>query len=335
MPAGHGLTLTAPRPSSDRRQRGPHVTQTVPDDNRKEDSVPTMKKRTRMHVLLALLIATAVSVTGCAQKEAPQASRVDAARETSTAASPAARDKQAPSQTPRPASPQRKIVVTHSLSVEVRDFGKSYDAVSRMAEQSGGYNTEAGRYRAEDGSHRGRVAMRVPPQRVGDLLDAIRGLGTVVSEETRGEDITEQYYDLETRLRNAKAAERRLLELLGKKTGKLADVLEVERELTRVRSEVESMEARKRNMELLTGMTTIVVELFEPHRAVPAARRVWEPVRTAFGDALAILALSLRYAILFVIGSGPWLGILAAAFFLRRHLKKRKAIVDEAKGGGE
>lgn len=281
--------------------------------------------------LFAVLIVSMFLFAGCARKEEPRSSRVDKALVKAGEAETAAAGRQATPQSPVPASPQRKIIVTHDISVEVRDFAKSYDAVSRMAEQSGGYNIEASRYRAEDGTQHGRVAMRVPPQRVGGLLDAVRRLGTVVSEETKGEDITEQFFDLEIRLRNAKAAEKRLVELLGKKTGKLGDVLEVERELTRVRGEVESMEARKRNMELLTGMTTIVVELSEPHRAVPAGRRVWEPVRTAFGDALAILALSLRYAILVIIGAIPWLAILAAVLFLRRRYRMRKTPVGEAK----
>ncbi len=273
----------------------------------------------------------ATVVVGCVKKEEPKRNHVVTAVDASKEVSPSAADKQAATESSVPTLPQRKIIVTHNISVEVQDFAKSYEAISRMAEQLGGYNTEAYRLRAEDGTHRGKVAMRVPPPRVGGLLDSVRKLGTVVSEGTKGEDITEQYYDLETRLRNSKAAEKRLVELLGKRTGKLADVLEVERELTRVRSEVESMEARKRNIELLSGMTTITVELSEPHRAVPAARRVWEPVRTAFGDALAILSLSLRYAILAIIGSVPWLGILAAAFYLRRYSMRKRSTADQEK----
>ncbi len=283
-----------------------------------------------MQWLAAILLAA--SVAGCAKKEeAPPGVGLRPAAKAVREAPPAAADKQAPSQPPAPVSPQRKIIVTHEISVEVQDFAKSYEAVSRMAEQAGGYNTEANQFREHDGARRGKVAMRVPPQRVGGLLDAVRRLGTVVSEGSKGEDVTEQYYDLETRLRNAKAAEKRLVELLGARTGKLADVLEVERELTRVRGDVESMEARKRNMELLTAMTTIVVELSEPHRAVPAARRIWEPVRTALGDGLAILALSLRYAILVVIGAIPWLAILAAIFYVRKRYKGRRTAGDEEK----
>ncbi len=307
--------------------------QATSDSERKKGVAVTTTYGRRIHFLLAVLVVTTV-VAGCAKKEEPPpGDGRRAAAAASREASPAAADKQAPSQSPAPVPAQRKIIVTHDISVEVRDFAKAYEAVSRMAEPLGGYNTEAHLDRAADGTHRGRVAMRVPPQRVGGLLDAVRSLGTVVSEGTKGEDVTEQYYDLETRLRNAKAAEKRLVELLGGRTGKLADVLAVERELTRVRGDVESMEARKRNMELLTSMTTIVVELSEPHRAVPAARRVWEPLRTAFGDGLAILAVSLRYAIIVVVGSIPWLGILAVGAYLRKRYKTGKSAggVEKAK----
>ena len=96
--------------------------------------------------------------------------------------------------------------------------------------------------------------MRVPPGKMAGLLEKLRVLGTVTSENSTGEDITDEYVDLEARLKTMKASEARLLELLQRQTRKLADVLAVEKELTRVRGDIEAYEARRRNWDILTTL---------------------------------------------------------------------------------
>jgi hypothetical protein len=253
---------------------------------------------------------------GCAKKEEAPA-RVGAAQREQSSSSDGKKE------VSKAATTARKIIVSHNIQVEVGDFIKSFNAVSRMAEQAGGYNTEASRQRTSEGTNFGRIVMRVPPNSAGTLLDSVKRLGEVTKEDEKGEDVTEQYYDLDARLKNAKASEARLLALMGKTTGKMSDVLEIEKELTRVRGDVESMEARKRNMDLDTSMVTIVVELSEPHRAMPVSRKVWQPIRNAFGEGVEVLAQSIRIAVYALFAVIPWLGIAWLAISIRKRFKNR------------
>ncbi|MBI5191244.1 MAG: DUF4349 domain-containing protein [Nitrospirae bacterium] len=218
----------------------------------------------------------------------------------------------------------RKVIVSHAMTVEVGDLDASFKKAVALAEKSGGYTTGTNRYKDSDGSLHASVGMRVPPGRVSSVLSELRGLGEVVSESSSGEDITDQYVDLEARLGNAKASEKRLQEMMDRKTANLSDVLAVERELTRVRGDIESMEARRRSWDTLTQTVEINVELKEPPRAMPAGRKIWEPIKTAFGDAIEVFANSLHYAIVFVLGAIPWFVVFGVLVYAGAKLVKRR-----------
>jgi hypothetical protein len=279
-----------------------------------------MNQRNWSNIVAGTSLVLVLALFGCAKKE-----------EAPVRAGSAQRGQPSPSEgkkeVSKPATTARKIIVSHNIQVEVGDFTKSFNAVSKMAEQAGGYNTEASHQRTSEGTNFGRIVMRVPPNSAGTLLDSVKRLGEVLKEAEKGEDVTEQYYDLDARLKNSKASEARLLVLLNKTTGKMSDVLEIEKELTRVRGDVESMEARKRNMDLDTSMVTIVVELSEPHRAMPVSRKVWQPIRNAFGEGAEVLAQSIRIAVYALFAVIPWLGFAWVAMTLRKRYASRKQVV--------
>jgi hypothetical protein len=177
----------------------------------------------------------------------------------------------------------------------------------------------------DGGSAMGQVAMRVPSDRAGGVMKGIRGLGRVESENSTAEDITEEYVDLEARLGNARSSEARLLGLY-RQAGKLADVLAVEKELTRVRGDIEAFEAKKKNWDLLTAMVTIDISLREPSSGFPTGHRFWNTIRSAFGQSLGVIADSIHALIVFVAVLLPWLVIIGPIVYLlvnRRRKKKR------------
>lgn len=219
----------------------------------------------------------------------------------------------------------RKVIVSHDITLEVDDIGPAFDSAVKLATQSGGYTTSTNRHRQPDGSFQGRISMRVPGDKAEAVMAALRKLGKSVSESSTGEDITERYIDMEARLANARASEKRLAGMMERGTANLADVLAVERELTRVRGEIESMEARKRGWDTLTRMVSITVELREPPRAMPSAHRIWHPIKTALGQAAEGFAQSLHYAIVFLGALIPWLVVLGIlAYVVVRIFRRRK-----------
>jgi hypothetical protein len=223
---------------------------------------------------------------------------------------------------------KRKIILNHAITLEVKSVGVSLEALKQLAESSGGYVFNSTRSGNESGSVSGQVGMRIPSGKANAVMKSIRGMGRVESENSTAEDITEEYVDLEARLKNAKSSEARLLELYSK-AGKLSDVLAVEKELTRVRGDIESFEAKKKNWDILTAMVTIEITLHEPSGGFPSGHRFWSTIKGAFGKSADVVADSLHALIVFVAGVLPWLAVFGPIVYLLvkwRRKKKREKI---------
>jgi len=111
------------------------------------------------------------------------------------------------------------------------------------------------------------ATLRVPAARLDALVAALRALGKVREESVGTEDVTSAYMDLSIRIANGKREESRLVELLARRTDKLADVLAVEQELARVRTEIERMEASLRASKDTVDLSTINLQIDENYRA--------------------------------------------------------------------
>jgi hypothetical protein len=121
---------------------------------------------------------------------------------------------------------------------------------------------------APDGAARTLEAtLRVPADQLEAVTTELRTLGRVESESQSGEEVTRQYVDLEARLTNAKNTEQRLTDLLRQRTGKLADVLAVEKEIDEVREKIERMEAEKKGLANRVDFGTLTVKVNEDYKA--------------------------------------------------------------------
>lgn len=129
-----------------------------------------------------------------------------------------------------------------SLHIVPTNYDDASAAIEKLAAARGGYVGSL-TATAQTGSARDvNVELRIPAKQADAFIADVRKLGKVVEETRTTEEVTAEYIDLQARMKASKAAEQRLVELLGTRTGKLSEVLEVERELARVRSEIESMQ---------------------------------------------------------------------------------------------
>lgn len=154
-----------------------------------------------------------------------------------------------------------KLIQNAELHLEVASYGDARSAVEAELARSGGYVSSARINHREGQVSLAVLVLRVPATSLESTLRACSELGTVVYETLTTQDITEEYYDLAARLENARKLEARVLELLATEAKELKDLLEVERELARVRETIERYEGKLRLWDGQVAMSTLSLQL--------------------------------------------------------------------------
>jgi hypothetical protein len=151
--------------------------------------------------------------------------------------------------------------------------------------------------------------LRVPGTRLTEVLTRLRALGQVTHDQQNAQDVSEQLVDLDARLKSTRATEQRLIDLLKNRTGKLTDVLEVEQQLTRVRLDIERLDAQKTNMTRRVAYATIDLMISEERKAGldPGPLPLLTQLRIAAADGLQSVVDTLVGVTLFALRAGPTL----------------------------
>jgi hypothetical protein len=273
---------------------------------------------TLLALVLALSCKKQESIAGLSSVDAP----VQAA-----ARAPEALKEKAPA--------PRMIVRNATMSIVVADTGKAVDQVTRSVESIGGYVSGSEVWR-EGELLRARLTLRVPSAKLTPALAAIRSASRRVEHETVGsEDVTQEYVDLESRLRNLEATENELRELLvtvRKNARKASEILEVHQQLVSIRGEIEVAKGRLQQLSAAAAMSKIDLDVVPDAITRPVSEKLWEPlvvVRDASRALLGALRNLTSAAIWIVIYIVPLCGILAlvlaALVAIARRLRRRLA----------
>jgi hypothetical protein len=152
------------------------------------------------------------------------------------------------------------IVRTGDMSLVVSDVATAIEQIAGIAGSFDGYVVSSNSWR--DGDRlAGTIAIRVPAASFDDVIKALRGLAVEVTQDsTSSKDVTEEYVDLSAKLHNLEASEAQLLELM-KKAGKVEEILEVQRELTNTRGEIEQTKGRMQYLEQTSATSLVNVRL--------------------------------------------------------------------------
>jgi hypothetical protein len=222
------------------------------------------------------------------------------------------------------------IVRTADLTVTTKEFEKARPAVEEILKRHRGYVGEMN-VDTPTGSARSLTAtLRVPAMQLEATLADLKGLGRVEKESQNGEEVTQQYVDLEARLKNSRNTEQRLVQLQRERTGKLADVLSVENQISRVRGEIEQMEAQRKEMRNQVDYATLNLTISEDYKAelkvVPTSTGTL--IRNAAVDGYRSMVDGLLALLLWLLSAMPslflWLAILFfPARFTWRRLRHR------------
>lgn len=152
--------------------------------------------------------------------------------------------------------PDRMLIWKAYLSLEVDDVKAVIGKISALAEQSGGYIES----KSDSGEESAEFTLRIPVQQFRGAVASLETLGTIKHRSIQGEDVTEQYIDVEARLKNKIALRDRLKQLLEKATD-VKDILAIEAELNRVQSDIDSMEGRIKSLKGQVDQATVHVSL--------------------------------------------------------------------------
>jgi hypothetical protein len=224
------------------------------------------------------------------------------------------------------------IVETASATILASNYDQASGAVERLTTQHSGYvedvttNTQTGQARAMT------ATLRVPDEQVEPFLADVGKLGHLEQETHNNQEVTGPFLDLAARLRNARAAELRILNLLRTRTGNLGDVLQAEQELARIRSDIENLDGQRATLEHEVRYATVFLHLDEEYRRElnPRAFTTGARIRNAVVAGLQNVQDSLLGLSLFLFAYGLpilfWLALAATpSWFIWRWLRRLKA----------
>ena len=225
-------------------------------------------------------------------------------------------DAPAPAAAPAPKIP-RMIVRTAEMRIVVADTTRAVDAVTKSVEAMGGFVSGSNIWREGD-LLRATLKLRVPAEKLTSTLASIRTLATRVDNETiASEDVSQEYVDLESQVRNLEATEAELRELLivaRKNSRRATDVLEVHAQLTMIRGQIEQARGRMRYLSQVTALSQISLDVMPDAITKPVVEGEWQPFVVA-RDAMRALVGSLQsiatVAIWFLVYVLPIFGMLA------------------------
>ena len=184
-------------------------------------------------------------------------------------------------ESPASALANRKLIRNAQVQLEIVGFDAAVQKITAFANEERGYVATTTSEKQANGKLRGRVVVKIVPENLDRFLPKIRGLGELKNQALGTEDVTKAYFDTDARLKNARVMEQRLIDMLKTKTGKVSDLLQVEKELARVREEIEKMQGELKYWDSQVQLATVTISLAEKDMEEPAAFLLKERVQLA------------------------------------------------------
>lgn len=335
--------------------------------------VSGVKKRLALTVVLGAVVLTATIVGGCSSiGQTPTGGRSGGTAQSTTKSDggtsmgsagtgadaagsvPANVAEQSPAPANSSAANATKMVVTTAaMSVEVKDVAKAVETVRGLASAAGaevadlkftaGVDAEnpvpldsRGGASSTQGPANAQIALRVPAAKLADVQHRVGALGKVTTQSSNQSDVTQQHVDMTARLANLRAEEAQLRSIMSR-AGKISDLLEVERELARVRGDIESMQAQVAYLERQAAMSTLTISLSQPGPLVRPSASNWG-FADAFTTGVQAAAEVARTLIMGVVALSPLilLGLaIWGVIWLVRRRRARSAEPSDAEQAGQ
>ena len=231
----------------------------------------------------------------------------------------------------------RKIIKSASMEIQTLEYELAIQRLTDKVRGIGGYVESSNvRGRAVDDKYSTRSAhytLRIPEQQFMQFMSDMNTIGTIIQENSYGEDITSQYFDTDAHMKTLKIQEERLLEIL-RKAEKIEDIITLERELSNIRYQIEGLQGNLKRWDNLVSYSTLTVSIYEVQEII----KVEEPPKTLgqkisqkFTESLDDIKDFFEDLAVFGIGSLPLLIVylpllLVAALIIRKIIRILKPV---------
>jgi hypothetical protein len=229
--------------------------------------------------------------------------------------------------------PEYRMVIYHAkIRMEVKEFQKIQQTIEQLVQNQGGYIVQANVYESEDHRLEGTVMTRIPQAKFQTFLGQLEKLAMKVhSRNVTGQDVTEEFVDLESRLKSKQAVEERLYQFL-KDAKDTKDLLAISNDLARVQEEIEQIKGRMKYLQNQSALSTVTIHLFENKVVVPDLENkelnTWEKTKKQFMSSINLLLSLFSSLVVFLIGNLPIIFVLVILiglfiFFVKRITKQK------------
>jgi hypothetical protein len=290
-----------------------------------------MKKRWR-HLLICLLVFL---LAACSSQSEGKSS-MDMAQSNESGSIAISEDSAVASEekTDSDESVDRMVIYKANLRMRVKNFENAQKEMEAKAKKYDGFMIGSTSYRDGNEQVSGSITLRIPQQHFQSFLHDAEGVAEEVLERNvNGQDVTEEYVDLESRLRAKRVVEERLLEFM-KNAQKTEDLLKISSDLSVVQEEIEQVMGRMKFLENQSALSTITIDLYEKNVIVPNLEKdnlnTWEKTKKQFVTSTNFLLGAFSGIFVFFIGNLPVFLLLAVfmviVFYGIKKSRRRKPL---------
>jgi hypothetical protein len=225
---------------------------------------------------------------------------------------------------------KRLVVKSGKMSLEVDKFDEAEVKITEITNKYGGNISNSSSSMSSGGKKQGTITVRIPADKFDGFVSEVSLIGKVMSQNINASDVTEEYIDLEARLKTQKELEQRLYDLLKTKTSGLSDILEIENKLADVRSKIESTEGRMKFLMSQANFSTLAISVYEPNLLETTSgggffSEIWD----AIVSGLKGLTNVIKFLIIAFIALLPFLIIAYIVYvIIRKKIRKKKQPVN-------
>ncbi|MBT3538991.1 DUF4349 domain-containing protein [Candidatus Parcubacteria bacterium] len=237
--------------------------------------------------------------------------------------------KPAPSASPTAAdtsvAQDRLIIKTGNMSMVVENVRDAIKKIGEYAIEKGGFIVSSDISKSGLALY-GNITLRIPVESFDEGLEEVKSYGEVTSQRVNGQDVTEEFVDLDAQVKNLRATENQFLEIM-KKATEIEDILAVQRELSRVRGDIDRIEGRMKYLRKSADLSTLTVHLSTDPDVLPAwdEEDQWKPfaqIKQAFRSLVDVSQGVINFLIWIVIYIPLWLFFSLVIFIVVKIIQR-------------